>query len=372
MPINKKKVAARKAVATRKNAAAAKVESKKEQEVNAKEEQQESGSESESDADNNDEELKDASDEEKDSESGSSSSSEEEEEEEEEEEKATEKEQEMSENDDDEESSSSSDSENSKKRKAEDDLEEEQQPVKALKVEHVPKGPKTSFTVFVGQLNYDATYDQVKEHFSKCGDIKEIRLSSYGAGGKNKGTCFIDFEDKEGHDAALKLNGVEFMGRKIKVDHDEPRKKEAVSEESNILFYANLDWAVTEKQLENLFSQHGEVVSVTLLTKPGPERSSKGCGFVEFEEKDSAVKAFSALRDSTVDGRPLRLDYAGPRGSSKINRRPNQEKGGFKKGGFNKGGFKKGGFNKGGFNKGGFNKGGFKNGNNRGQGQAGK
>ncbi|KAI9264311.1 hypothetical protein BDA99DRAFT_508965 [Phascolomyces articulosus] len=158
------------------------------------------------------------------------------------------------------------------------------------------------------------------------------------------------------------------MDRKIKVDHDEPReRKEQISEESNILFFANLDFSVTEGQLEDLFSQHGNVELITLLTKAGPENVSRGCGYAEFTEKEDAIKAFGALRNATIEGRPLRLDFAGPRGSDKVDNKKNHAGFKNKRGGFNnrgRGGFNSrgGSNNRGGFkSRGGFNKrGGFK------------
>lgn len=53
--------------------------------------------------------------------------------------------------------------------------------------------------------------------------------------------------------------------------------------ENSKLYVGNLTYSVTEKQLEELFSQYGDVVSVKIIER-------KGFGFVEMGSPEEAEK----------------------------------------------------------------------------------
>ena len=72
------------------------------------------------------------------------------------------------------------------------------------------------------------------------------------------------------------------------------------------LYVGNLSYSVTDSQLKDLFSNHGEVKEVTII-------GSKGFGFVEMEDSAGAEKAKEALNDSEFEGRTLKIDEARPR-----------------------------------------------------------
>ncbi|RME20819.1 MAG: RNA-binding protein [Candidatus Zixiibacteriota bacterium] len=72
------------------------------------------------------------------------------------------------------------------------------------------------------------------------------------------------------------------------------------------LYVGNLNYAVTNDQLEQLFAQHGQVKSVNII-------DGKGFGFVEFESPEEAQRAKDALDGSDFEGRRMRVDEARPR-----------------------------------------------------------
>lgn len=81
---------------------------------------------------------------------------------------------------------------------------------------------------------------------------------------------------------------------------------------NNKLFVANLAYSITEDVLRNLFAEHGEVVSVKIVTDTFTGRS-KGFGFVEMDTKESAGAAAQALNNKDCEGRGLKVDFAKPR-----------------------------------------------------------
>ncbi|MBN1432117.1 MAG: RNA-binding protein [Methanomicrobiaceae archaeon] len=85
--------------------------------------------------------------------------------------------------------------------------------------------------------------------------------------------------------------------------------------ETNKLYVGNLTYSVTEKQLEDLFSQYGDVKSVRIIER-------KGFGFVEMGSAEEAEKAMAALNETEYEGRTMRIDEARPpRPRSDFNRR---------------------------------------------------
>jgi len=71
------------------------------------------------------------------------------------------------------------------------------------------------------------------------------------------------------------------------------------------LYVGNLNYAVTEDQLKELFGAHGTVVSVKLI-------GDRGFGFVEMSTPEEAEHAMEALNDSEFQDRKLRVNEAHP------------------------------------------------------------
>ena len=73
------------------------------------------------------------------------------------------------------------------------------------------------------------------------------------------------------------------------------------------LFVSNLDFEVTNDQLNQLFSEVGTVVSAVVATDRETRRS-KGFGFVEMEKDEDAAKAIETLTGKSLNGRPIKVN----------------------------------------------------------------
>lgn len=71
------------------------------------------------------------------------------------------------------------------------------------------------------------------------------------------------------------------------------------------LYVGNLSYSITNEELEELFSTHGEVKHVNVI-------EGKGFGFVEMSDQSAAEKAREALNGYDFKGRTLRVDEARP------------------------------------------------------------
>ena len=78
------------------------------------------------------------------------------------------------------------------------------------------------------------------------------------------------------------------------------------------LYVGNLPFNVSEQELHELFSQHGNVTSASLVTDRETGRP-RGFGFVEFANDDEARAAIEALHGYNMGGRDLTVNEARPR-----------------------------------------------------------
>ncbi|KAB0405361.1 hypothetical protein E2I00_014457, partial [Balaenoptera physalus] len=75
-------------------------------------------------------------------------------------------------------------------------------------------------SVFVGNIPYEATEQQLKDIFSEVGPVVSFRLVYDRETGKPKGSGFCEYQDQETALSAMRnLNGCEFSGRALRVDN---------------------------------------------------------------------------------------------------------------------------------------------------------
>jgi len=80
------------------------------------------------------------------------------------------------------------------------------------------------------------------------------------------------------------------------------------------MYVGNLPFSTSESELRELFSQHGTVESVSLVTDRDTGRP-RGFGFVEMSRAD-ASRAIQNLNGKVLGGRPLRVNEAQERTSA--------------------------------------------------------
>jgi RNA recognition motif-containing protein len=78
------------------------------------------------------------------------------------------------------------------------------------------------------------------------------------------------------------------------------------------LFVGNLTYNSTENDLQDLFSQAGGVVAVSIMQDRATGRS-RGFAFVEMASPADAEKAISMFHEKDFQGRPLTVNEARPR-----------------------------------------------------------
>jgi len=77
-------------------------------------------------------------------------------------------------------------------------------------------------SVFVGNIPYDATEATLGELFAEAGPVRELRLVADRDSGKLRGYGFVEYDDYATAMSAVRnLNGREYNGRALRVDHAE-------------------------------------------------------------------------------------------------------------------------------------------------------
>ncbi|KAI1714078.1 RNA recognition motif domain-containing protein [Ditylenchus destructor] len=74
-----------------------------------------------------------------------------------------------------------------------------------------------SRSVYVGNVDYSATPDQLEEHFRGCGAIERVTILTDKFSGHPKGFAYIQFTESDGMRNALSMTDSLFLGRQIKV-----------------------------------------------------------------------------------------------------------------------------------------------------------
>uniref|UniRef100_A0A093Y7F2 Cleavage stimulation factor subunit 2 n=1 Tax=Talaromyces marneffei PM1 TaxID=1077442 RepID=A0A093Y7F2_TALMA len=92
--------------------------------------------------------------------------------------------------------------------------------------------PGMGKSVFLGNIPYNLTEEQVKDILSTAGTVTKFRLMMNPETGKPKGYGFADFADADAAASAVRnLNDYEIMGRKIRVDWPHNNEKDSIPED---------------------------------------------------------------------------------------------------------------------------------------------
>ena len=80
-------------------------------------------------------------------------------------------------------------------------------------------------TIYVGNLAFQATEDDLKEVFADYGAVSRVSLPTDRETGRKRGFAFVEMEDESKEDAAIaELDGADWLGRELKVNKAKPRE----------------------------------------------------------------------------------------------------------------------------------------------------
>jgi len=72
-------------------------------------------------------------------------------------------------------------------------------------------------SVYVGNVDYGSTAEELEQHFHGCGSINRVTILCNKFDGAPKGFAYVEFSDKDSVSTAMALDDSLFRGRQIKV-----------------------------------------------------------------------------------------------------------------------------------------------------------
>jgi RNA recognition motif-containing protein len=81
-------------------------------------------------------------------------------------------------------------------------------------------------TIYVGNLSFQASEDDLREVFAEYGEVSRVSLPTDRETGRKRGFAFVEMSSEAQEDAAItELDGAEWLGREIRVNKAKPREE---------------------------------------------------------------------------------------------------------------------------------------------------
>ena len=80
--------------------------------------------------------------------------------------------------------------------------------------------------IYVGNLPYSATEEEIRELFGQYGDVASVSLVSDRETGRPRGFGFVEMEEDDADKAIQNLNNFSMGGRNLRVNEARPRRND--------------------------------------------------------------------------------------------------------------------------------------------------
>lgn len=157
------------------------------------------------------------------------------------------------------------------------------------------KANKDALTLFLINLPFELTEDELLSHCSSFGKVSDIRIPR-NEKGFCKGNAYVEFAEEASVQRALEQKTIDVKGREVKILQANSQR-----EQTTVLHVGNLEYTVTEEDLTGYFPQVKQA-----CVPVDSEGKSRGFALVEFEGEEAAQFALS-LQAPTIKGRPVVL-----------------------------------------------------------------
>ncbi|XP_058862948.1 ELAV-like protein 3 isoform X12 [Acipenser ruthenus] len=194
----------------------------------------------------------------------------------------------------------------------------------------LPNGPVVSTNgstddsktnLIVNYLPQNMTQEEFKSLFGSIGEIESCKLvrdkitgtvpaATTGiSAGQSLGYGFVNYVDPNDADKAINtLNGLKLQTKTIKVSYARPSS--ASIRDAN-LYVSGLPKTMSQKEMEQLFSQYGRIITSRILVDQ-VTGISRGVGFIRFDKRNEAEEAIKGLNGQKPLGaaEPITVKFA--------------------------------------------------------------
>ncbi|KAI7695208.1 ELAV-like protein 3 [Sarcoptes scabiei] len=179
--------------------------------------------------------------------------------------------------------------------------------------------------LIVNYLPQTMTQEEIRNLFSSIGEVESCKLIRDKITGQSLGYGFVNYTRADDADKAINtLNGLRLQNKTIKVSFARPSSE---SIKGANLYVSGIPKTMTQQELENLFAPFGRIITSRILCDNMAEQmlkadsssnislssgSSKGVGFVRFDQRCEAERAIKSLHNTIPEGstEPITVKFA--------------------------------------------------------------
>ncbi|XP_068933704.1 heterogeneous nuclear ribonucleoprotein A/B isoform X2 [Petaurus breviceps papuanus] len=169
------------------------------------------------------------------------------------------------------------------------------------------KNEEDAGKMFVGGLSWDTSKKDLKDYFTKFGEVVDCTIKMDPNTGRSRGFGFILFKESASVDKVLDQKEHRLDGRVIDPKKAMAMKKDPVKK----IFVGGLNPEATEDKIREYFGDFGEIESIELPMDPKTNKR-RGFVFITFKEEDP-VKKILEKKFHNVGGSKCEIKVAQPK-----------------------------------------------------------
>jgi len=169
------------------------------------------------------------------------------------------------------------------------------------------KGEEDAGKMFVGGLSWDTSKKDLKDYFSKFGEVTDCTIKMDQQTGRSRGFGFILFKEAVSVDKVLEQKEHRLDGRQIDPKKAMAMKKEPVKK----IFVGGLNPDTDKDVIQEYFSTFGEIETIELPQDPKTEKR-RGFVFITYKE-ETPVKKVLEKKFHNVSGSKCEIKIAQPK-----------------------------------------------------------
>lgn len=178
-------------------------------------------------------------------------------------------------------------------------------------------------TVLCMQLSARVTRKALRQLFQQVGKVTDVKMISDKNSRRPKGIAYVEFRELESVHKALNLNGQRIEGIPIVIQPSMAEKNRMAEAAARFaqpsafkrVYVGSLHFNINEAMLKAIFEPFGTIDSVTLIRDSETQRS-KGYGFIEYCNPESAKRAMEQMNGFELAGRPIKVGQVTEKGET--------------------------------------------------------
>jgi polyadenylate-binding protein len=158
--------------------------------------------------------------------------------------------------------------------------------------------------IFIKNLDPSVGHKELYDTFSAFGNILSCKVAT-NEYGQSKGFGFVHFEGSEAAEEAIKtVNEKLLKTKQVYVGKFVSKKERLKLKEASWtnVYVKDIDPEVTDEDFRGKFGEFGAITSAVIMRN---ENTSRGFGFVNYENHESALKAVQAMHTQTLGNKKL-------------------------------------------------------------------